>query len=60
VKKVRRGDLSLSASRDDLISEAADIFIYLLKLSNQLGFDLTEAYLKKASFNEARFSGYKK
>ena len=40
--------------KDDLNEELADIAIYLLGLSEMLGFDLEDEILKKVSKNEKR------
>lgn len=40
--------------KDDLNEELADIAIYLMGLSEMLGFDLEEEILKKVSKNEKR------
>ena len=57
-KKIVRGDFSLDIARPDLASELADIFIYLLKLSDQLGIDLEEAFRTKLKYNEERFAAF--
>lgn len=54
-KKVARGDFQLDAARPELASELADIFIYVLKLSSQLGIDLESAFREKLHNNEKRF-----
>lgn len=38
----------------EIEEEIADVFIYLLHLSNQLGLDLEEAFLKKEEESEKR------
>lgn len=58
VKKIIRGDFLLSQKYGDLKEEITDVFIYVLKLSNQLGFDLEEEYLKKMKINQERFINY--
>ena len=40
--------------KDDLNEELADIAIYLLGLSEMLGFDLEDEIMKKVSKNEKR------
>lgn len=40
--------------KDDLNEEIADIAIYLMRLSEMLGFDLEDEILKKVSKNEKR------
>lgn len=60
VKKIRRGDKDLETSRDGLVDETADIFIYTLKLANQLGFNLQDAYDNKMDFNRSRFEKFER
>lgn len=60
VKKVRRGDSTLAESRAFLIDETADVFIYLVKLANQMNVDLDIAYKSKMDRNEDRFEKYRK
>jgi NTP pyrophosphatase (non-canonical NTP hydrolase) len=55
VKKVVRGDSSLSEVKEELDEELADTFIYLLKISNQFGVNLEDEFLKKMSKNHGRF-----
>jgi NTP pyrophosphatase (non-canonical NTP hydrolase) len=57
-KKIRRGDYTLAEIKPQLDEELTDVFIYLLKLSNQLGVDLEEAFLVKLRQNEERFAKY--
>jgi NTP pyrophosphatase (non-canonical NTP hydrolase) len=59
-KKVARGDFTLEAGKPELASELADIFIYLLKLSDQLGIDLESEFLQKIRLNETRFKHFLK
>ena len=59
-KKVARGDFTLEAARPELASELADIFIYLLKLSGQLGIDLETEFQNKRHVNEERFKRFLK
>lgn len=58
VKKIVRGDYTLESKKDDLQGEIADVFIYLLKISYQLGIDLEKAYLRKLEINRSRFINY--
>jgi NTP pyrophosphatase (non-canonical NTP hydrolase) len=58
VKKVRRGDMGLESQRADLSEEIADVFIYILKLANQLNVDLEKEYFAKMAKNETRFKGF--
>jgi NTP pyrophosphatase (non-canonical NTP hydrolase) len=60
VKKVRRGDSTLEESRAAIVEETADIFIYTLKLANQLGFQLHDAFSEKMRRNESRFGKYER
>jgi NTP pyrophosphatase (non-canonical NTP hydrolase) len=57
-KKVARGDFSLSEGRPHLAGELADIFIYLLKLADQLEIDLEGEFYRKLEINEKRFKGF--
>lgn len=58
VKKIVRGDFTLESKKEDLQEEIADIFIYLLKISYQLGINLEKAYLHKLEINRSRFTNY--
>lgn len=60
IKKIVRGDFCLDEKKDDLKEEIADIFIYLLKMSYQMGIDLEEAYFTKMKKNQKRFQKYEK
>lgn len=55
LKKITRGDSAYCQSKAILSEELADIFIYLIKISNQTGIDIEEATLSKISRNEFRF-----
>lgn len=57
LKKVTRGDFSLEDVKGDLDEELIDVFIYLIKISNQFNVDLEEGYLKKLEKNKKRFNG---
>lgn len=57
LKKVVRGDFSWNESKHALSEELADIFIYLIKISNQTGIDLESEVLKKIEKNKTRFKG---
>jgi NTP pyrophosphatase (non-canonical NTP hydrolase) len=59
-KKISRGDFRVADVRSDIEDEAADILIYLLKLSTQLGFDLETAFRKKLVANRRRFRKHRK
>jgi NTP pyrophosphatase (non-canonical NTP hydrolase) len=60
VKKCVRGDFKLSQIEPKLEEEIADIFIYLIKISNQLNIDLEKVYLAKMEKNINRFNHYEK
>lgn len=56
LKKVVRGDVSYQDSQSELEGELVDIFIYLLKIAGQAGFDLEGGFKKKLGENELRFA----
>ncbi|MGO9244361.1 MAG: MazG nucleotide pyrophosphohydrolase domain-containing protein [Verrucomicrobiia bacterium] len=58
VKKIRRGDFALSSVKADLSEEIADVFIYLIKMCNQLHIDLEAEYVRKLRINEPRFRNF--
>jgi NTP pyrophosphatase (non-canonical NTP hydrolase) len=60
VKKILRGDkeFSLEINRDELEEEITDIFIYLMKICNQMDIDLEENFLKKLQKNIEEFRKY--
>ncbi|NCD07092.1 MAG: nucleotide pyrophosphohydrolase [Spirochaetia bacterium] len=60
VKKIKRGDFSLLDKKDELDEEFIDIFIYMIKISNQLGINIEETYLKKMKKNEEKFEKFLK
>ncbi|WP_459910944.1 MazG-like family protein [Desulfotomaculum defluvii] len=60
VKKVRRGDYPLSEVKDKLDEELIDVFIYLIKISNQLNVDIDTGYLNKLKKNKSKFRRYQK
>lgn len=60
VKKVRRGDHSLEQARPAIVEESADILIYIVKLANQLGFTLDDAFRDKLELNRERFRHYER
>lgn len=60
VKKIVRGDFSLDEKKADLSEELADMLIYLIKVSYQLGIDLETACTEKISKNYDRFKHYRK
>lgn len=57
-KKVVRGDFTLENAKPELSAELADIFIYVLKLTDQLGIDLEAAFRNKLAYNEKRFANF--
>jgi NTP pyrophosphatase (non-canonical NTP hydrolase) len=60
VKKSVRGDFPLSFIKDNLSEEITDIFIYLIKICNQLDINLEKSYLEKRKKNIERFRKYEK
>jgi NTP pyrophosphatase (non-canonical NTP hydrolase) len=60
LKKVVRGDFSLATAKPALDEELVDIFIYLLKISNQFNIDIENVFLQKHKKNKIKFSDYKK
>lgn len=60
VKKIKRGDFSLDDVRCDLNEEFADVFAYILKISNQLNIDIEAEYLSKMKKNEMKFEKFLK
>jgi len=57
-KKLVRGDLELEAARPDLGAELADVFIYIVKLAEQLELDLEAEFRAKLAINENRFKRF--
>jgi len=55
VKKVIRGDFSLASRRKEIEEEITDVFIYLVKICNQMDIDLEVNFLKKLEKNKGRF-----
>ena len=55
LKKVVRGDFPLTSAKAEMSEELADIFIYLIKISNQFDVDLETEFLKKVSKNKLRY-----
>lgn len=55
LKKISRGDFSLNEAKPELAEELADTFIYLIKISNQLGIDIESEFLNKVQKNSSRF-----
>lgn len=60
VKKVKRGDFSLDEIREQMNEEFIDIFIYLVKIANQLNIDIEKEYLIKMKKNEKKFENFLK
>lgn len=60
VKKIKRGDFNLSEKKDELSEEFIDIFIYLIKISNQLNINIEDEYFKKMKKNEKKFKKFLK
>lgn len=60
VKKVKRGDFSLDEIREQMNEEFIDIFIYLVKIANQLNIDIEKEYLTKMKKNEKKFEKFLK
>ncbi|ETZ22768.1 MazG nucleotide pyrophosphohydrolase domain-containing protein [Pedobacter sp. V48] len=60
IKKVVRGDVSYESQRPEIIAEVTDVFIYVLKLAYQMGFDLEGAYLEKMELNREKFKPYER
>lgn len=60
IKKIIRGDFTLTEKKNELQEEVADMFIYLLKLSYQMDIDLEEVYFTKMKKNQERFQKYEK
>lgn len=60
VKKILRGDITLESARENIEDEIVDIFIYLIKICNQMSIDLESLFLSKLSDNANRFRNYEK
>ena len=60
VKRVLRGDESLAAAQPQIEDEVADVFIYLLKLCNQMDINLERAFMTKLQRNKTRFKQYER
>jgi NTP pyrophosphatase (non-canonical NTP hydrolase) len=60
LKKVRRGDFSLSSVKDELDEELVDVFIYLIKIAGQFNVDLETGYENKMLKNASKFQQYRK
>lgn len=55
LKKCYRGDFSLAQAKGDLSEELSDVFIYILKISNQFNIDIESEVLDKIKKNRSRF-----
>lgn len=60
VKKVKRGDFSLTEVKEQINEEFIDIFIYLIKVANQLDINIEDEYLKKMLKNKSKFEKFLK
>ena len=60
VKKVKRGDFFLDEIKEQMNEEFIDIFIYLVKIANQLNIDMEKEYLTKMKKNEKKFEKFLK
>lgn len=60
VKKIKRGDYCLLEKKDELDEEFVDVFIYMIKMANQLDINIEETYLKKMKKNEEKFGKFLK
>ena len=58
VKKIKRGDFTLLDKKREPDEELADVFIYLIKISNQLGVDFESNFLQKLEKNRMKFEKY--
>ncbi len=58
VKKIGRGDFSFDEKSNELSEELADIFIYIIKISNQCNIDIEKSFISKINKNKKRFSRY--
>lgn len=54
-KKIIRGDAALEESREALTEEITDVFIYLLKLIDQLDIDIEKSYDEKMKRNAVKY-----
>ena len=55
VKKIHRGDLNFFEQKNNLEEELTDVFVYLIKICNQMNIDLEKTYLKKMKKNKKKF-----
>lgn len=59
-KKIKRGELVFRDEKQALEEELADVFIYLIKISNHLRTDLEDTFLRKLEKNRKRFASFEK
>lgn len=59
-KKVARKDMDLNCVKADLSEEIADVFIYLLKIIDQMDIDIEKEFLKKQAKNYEKFKRLEK
>jgi len=60
VKKIKRGDFRLSEKKEQLDEEFIDMFIYMIKIANQLDINIEDEYIKKMKKNEKKFEQFLK
>lgn len=58
IKKIIRGDTNINNEINNIEEEISDIFIYLIKMCNQMNINLEESFLKKLDVNKKRFVQY--
>jgi NTP pyrophosphatase (non-canonical NTP hydrolase) len=58
LKKSKRGDFLLPDNKSELDEELTDMFIYIIKISNQLKVDLERTFLDKMEKNKIKFAKY--
>jgi NTP pyrophosphatase (non-canonical NTP hydrolase) len=60
VKSIGRGDYTIDDARTELSNELADVFIYIVKLVDQLDVDLVSAFHRKLEVNRERFKKFER
>ena len=60
IKKVKRGDFTLSEKKDEIDEEFIDMFIYMIKIANQLEINIEKEYLTKMKKNKKKFEKFEK
>lgn len=60
VKKIKRGDFNLLEKKEELNEEFIDMFIYMIKIANQLNINIEDEYIKKMKKNEKKFKKFLK